>query len=481
MSTDLVIQGGALAVAADQTTWTSQQLAVLQAAGVSEDVSPAELDQFLHECQRTGLDPFSRQIYLIGRYDKQAGRDVFRSQTGIDGYRVVAHRAAKRDHVTVSYSDTLWCGPDKVWCDVWLEDWPPRAAKVTVFRGGEPFPAVATLSEYAATYRNGDPTPMWRKMPATMLAKCAEAKALRMAFPHDLAGIYTAEEMEQADNSRREGPAQRHQGPVQDEWNTVPGEVIREQQDRDAEAPQDGPGQWNTATGAPLPPPAVTMPTVTGEQLGELARLLKVKRGAVNGDRNRIVSELVRRPVADVQTLSQAEAQTVIETLSAEADRTPPATGTAPAGPAPVGTPGNPAITAPQQKALHALLNKAGYGNREKGLELLGRYVGRPLDSSERLSKAEASNIINKLSNGELPPPADAPEPPGPNAMGEGISEFDALDQMIRDVNDPQSQMDCEEAIRAEFKRGAITESDVELLNERLAAHVERAQAGASA
>jgi len=39
---------------------------------------------------------------------------------------------------------------------------------------------------------------MWNKMPETMLAKCTEAKVLRMGFPGELSGLYIPEEMEQS-------------------------------------------------------------------------------------------------------------------------------------------------------------------------------------------------------------------------------------------------------------------------------------------
>lgn len=192
--------GGALAIRPDQTEWTPAQAAVLQQAGVSDDVTPAELSGFLHLCQRTELDPFSRQIYLIGRNDKRKGRVVFTPQTGIDGYRVIAHRAARAAAETLSYEDTLWCGRDGIWHDVWPLADAPVAAKVTVLRNGGRFSAVAQSREYMQGF-DGKPSGLWAKMPAQMVAKCAEALALRKAFPYDLAGVYTAEEMAQADNS----------------------------------------------------------------------------------------------------------------------------------------------------------------------------------------------------------------------------------------------------------------------------------------
>lgn len=222
MSTDIAKAGGALAIRPDQTSWTPEQAAVLRQSGISDQVATAELSGFLHLCQRTQLDPFSRQIYLIGRYDRRAGREVFTPQTGIDGYRVVAHRVVAASGQAFGYEDTLWCDSSGQWRDAWLSDKPPAAAKVTVLRNGQRFSAVALFREYVQTGKENRPIGLWGKMPAGQLAKCAEALALRKAFPHDLAGVYTAEEMAQADSP---GTEERHLRTVQpgeaDPWATA--------------------------------------------------------------------------------------------------------------------------------------------------------------------------------------------------------------------------------------------------------------------
>lgn len=223
MSAEITKAGGTLAIRPDQTNWTPDQQAVLQQSGIDNQVAPAELSAFLHLCQRTRLDPFSRQIYLIGRFDGRQQRKVYTPQTSIDGYRVIAHRAAAEAGQALGYEDTLWCDKSGQWRDVWLSDAPPAAAKVAIIRNGMRFSAVARYSEYVQTKKGGEPSGLWGKMPATMTAKCAEALALRMAFPHDLAGVYTAEEMAQADNPAAE---ERHLRKVQpgegDPWANPP-------------------------------------------------------------------------------------------------------------------------------------------------------------------------------------------------------------------------------------------------------------------
>lgn len=190
-----------LTITQDQTDWTQQQVAALKQLGVSNDVTQADLAIFLTQSKRTGLDPFSRQIYMIGRKQKTAnGYETKQTiQVGIDGLRAIAHRVAQQCHEVFSMSDTLWADNSGVWHDVWLSPEPPAAAKVSVKRGGGVFSAVAIFKEYAPVY-NGKLSGMWSSKPALMIAKCAEALALRKAFPSDMSGIYTEDEMEKAED-----------------------------------------------------------------------------------------------------------------------------------------------------------------------------------------------------------------------------------------------------------------------------------------
>ncbi|MFJ8301556.1 phage recombination protein Bet [Streptomyces sp. NPDC094447] len=213
--------GGSLAIQPDQAMWSPEQRAVLAQSGIDNDVTNAELASFLHLCQRTQLDPFSRQIYLIGRWDRKQNRKVFTPQTGIDGYRVVAHRVVTQTGQAFGYEDTIWCDQSGQWNDVWLSDQPPAAAKVTVLRNGQRFSAVALFQEYVQTNRDGARTGMWAKMAANQIAKCAEALALRKAFPHDLAGVYTAEEMAQADQPQEERHLRSVRQDEPDPWATA--------------------------------------------------------------------------------------------------------------------------------------------------------------------------------------------------------------------------------------------------------------------
>jgi len=164
------------------TLWTPEQTQLISttiAPGCSND----ELRLFAYACQRTGLDPFSKQIYAIKRGGKMT------IQAGIDGLRAIAERTGQLDG-----SETYWCGEDGAWSDVWLGSKPPAAAKTIIHRKGSqhPFVGVARFADYNAGQG------LWSKMGATMIAKCSEALALRKAFPADMSGVYSTDEMDQA-------------------------------------------------------------------------------------------------------------------------------------------------------------------------------------------------------------------------------------------------------------------------------------------
>jgi len=171
--------------------FSAEEIKLVKTANPS--LTDDEIELFLYVAARKGLNPLLDQIYAIKRQvRRESGRFESRLTflTSIDGLRLLAERTGKYRGQLGPY----WCGPDGEWTDVWVHKEPPVAAKVGVLREdfSEPIWGVARYSAYYAG------TPVWDKMPDNQTAKCAESQALRKAFPCELGGIYTSDEMDQA-------------------------------------------------------------------------------------------------------------------------------------------------------------------------------------------------------------------------------------------------------------------------------------------
>lgn len=151
----------------------------------AKGASDVEFANFILVSVRTGLDIFKKQIYLIKRWDSRLERDVFTPQAGIDGFRSTAERT------------NAYAGNDDPTYEAQGDK--PTKATVTVYKmvGGVrcPFTGSARWNEYFPGEKLGF---MWKQKPFLMLGKCAEALALRKAFPNIFAGLNESAEMDMA-------------------------------------------------------------------------------------------------------------------------------------------------------------------------------------------------------------------------------------------------------------------------------------------
>ena len=177
---------------------TDEQLDLIKRT-VANGATNAELQLYLYDCQRHGVHPLDRLLHFTKRDNKY---------TPITSIDLLRSRAADTGQLAGITDATFTGGFD-------TDDF---QATVTVYRmvDGQrcPFTATARWAEYYPG--DGKSGFMWRKMPFGQLGKCAEALALRKAFPRQLAQLYVGEEMDQA-------------GPINDQASTVnqdTGEII---------------------------------------------------------------------------------------------------------------------------------------------------------------------------------------------------------------------------------------------------------------
>lgn len=186
MTNAIAVTNGLRAI--EKAVPTLEEIEVIKATVMPPGSTDAELKTFLGWCGWKGLDPVG-QAYVIRQKNKD-GTVKLTFGTSIHGMRSIAARTGLYGPQDGPY----WCGPDGEWKDLWLSTDNPAAARVGVKQvGWDTYTyGTATWSQWGKTFGN------WTTMPAHMLAIRAEADALRRAFPHDLAGVFTREEMEEA-------------------------------------------------------------------------------------------------------------------------------------------------------------------------------------------------------------------------------------------------------------------------------------------
>jgi phage recombination protein Bet len=184
--------------------FTPQQRAMIRdtyANGADEK----EFQVLLEVAKLRRLNPLLRQIHFVKRWNKDLGRMVWSAQVSVDGLRAIAERTGKYD------------GQDEAEFGEMVNGF-PEWARVKVYRKDWARPAVGTAywSEYVQKTKEGGVTRFWREMPRVMLAKCAEAIAMRKAFPEDMGGLYVDEEMQQAENGSERLHLSPHAAPDED-------------------------------------------------------------------------------------------------------------------------------------------------------------------------------------------------------------------------------------------------------------------------
>lgn len=195
--------------------FTGRQLDLIRRT-VAADCNPQEFDLFVAVAQRAGLDPFRRQISAIVFNKNKPDKRRMSIITGIDGLRSIAARSLRyrpdEDEPQFT-SDPALRGPtnpaglEKAVVRVYIRDeggdaWRPVSgvaywdefAPVSEEWGEDPQTGKRRPTGKMVLDRSGN----WHRMPRVMLAKCAEAQALRKAFPEDLSGLYEGAELDQA-------------------------------------------------------------------------------------------------------------------------------------------------------------------------------------------------------------------------------------------------------------------------------------------
>lgn len=196
---------------AHPSDFTQDQVELIRAT-LAPETNDMEFALFMEVARVQGLSPLQRQIHAVMRWDNATKRKKMVIQTGIDGYRLIAARTG----LHLGTTDATF-GPANA---LGFPSWAQVTVKKLVHGHVAEYPATAFWDEYVQTTKEGKPNNMWAQRPKGQLSKCAEALALRKAFPAELSGVYTDTEMDQADNAAPLIQVEQHA--VQQEHKAAP-------------------------------------------------------------------------------------------------------------------------------------------------------------------------------------------------------------------------------------------------------------------
>lgn len=164
-------------------------------------IKQADIDKHLRICELKDLNPILREAFLQENWVKGGGK-AYTTVTQIDGFRKIARLdgACGQSAPRLSFND----------------DGEIVSAELTVYRWAngeysgpdtpkEEYSAIAFFEEYVSRTKDGKVFGNWARMPVVMVCKCCEALAKRQAHPA-LAGLYTTDEMGQANNHEPSRP-----------------------------------------------------------------------------------------------------------------------------------------------------------------------------------------------------------------------------------------------------------------------------------
>jgi phage recombination protein Bet len=372
--------------------------------GVSRRVRPkeSEVDQFLLECRLRNLEPLADQIYAVWENGEM------RAVATIDGMRLVAERTGLYD----GQGDPEWCDGEGNWTDYWSGEDTPTAARVRVNRKGTKVPTTGTANWHDfAPEGDAGADALWNKhggKPAHMLSIRAEALALRKAFPAELSGLYTAEELGISLSAIGGGEEGESAPPVAVDVPPAPGAPPAPSFPPAASAPP--PAAFAPPSAAPSPPavvegpgddgPAVIVDDAEGQPSGAPARP-QAKRtlaeALVSGEYERLRGELTEALFDQMPDRLTDEQSEKLAAALAEAEE---------AG-----------ITPVELERLCKVALKESKGNVEVRSQALLEWI------SERHQKAEAEAAAERAA---AAPEAVQAEAPGAEVPSEAPSLLDA-------------------------------------------------------